>query len=139
MRVSAGRATSAPTLPCAARLRRLAALFGILALLLQAWVPLVHRPAGQVSLAGFAGALCLAPGADRSAPADDQRGTDSHKAQPCPICLALQLGGLFLVPVLAAPILGAFVDTGRGPASAIPRLIQAAHSLAQPRGPPLAA
>jgi len=84
-------------------LHRGAALLGILGLLLQLALAALHHPAGarEAAPAGvpwLAGAICAATGAVK--PADD--GSVPRKAPFCPICLALSLGGVFLLPAIAA-------------------------------------
>ncbi|MGO8919434.1 MAG: DUF2946 family protein [Stellaceae bacterium] len=86
-------------------MRRGVALLGTLGLLLQLALAVVHDPAGARAAAPagmpwLAGALCTGTGA--AMPADDRSGPAPGKAPFCPICLALSLGGVFLLPVIAA-------------------------------------
>jgi hypothetical protein len=132
-------------------LRSFAAFIGILALLAQFWIPLVHHPVGGVptsgpstskaSLAGLiVDAIChvdLGISVDR--PADGSPAKPGHESGPvCPICLGLHLCGTFVLPLVAAvlavlgvPLVLRFEPPSAGLASRATRLS------AQPRAPPL--
>ena len=84
--------------------RSVAAWLGMLGLLLQLCLPLVHHPtdAAPTGLSWLGGAICI--GAGHPAP-DGGSVPAPGKPTLCPICLALALGGVFLLPTLAALVL----------------------------------
>lgn len=91
---------------CARRraLRSTAAWLGVLGLLLQLCLPLVHPPAAAApGLSWLGGAICS--GAGHPAAPDDGSAPAPGKPTLCPICLALALDGVFLLPTLAALVL----------------------------------
>ena len=122
--------------------RRLGALLGVIALLMQVWVPLVHRSPPAAANAWLLGSIChvdFGNQADRSSAPGDPAGSGSHKAPLCPICYLLMLGGTFLLPVLGAILLRRLPCVVLGHRPAPLRFSAVGYALAQPRGPPLAA
>jgi hypothetical protein len=119
----------------ARRLRRAAALFGTLGLLVQALITAWHQPAVAAPKAPFGLALChVGPIGSAGKP-----GKGPAKGALCPICLALAAGGNAVMPEGAAPRLPAAVPArlpGEARLTPLPRFGQSA---AQPRGPPLSA
>lgn len=120
-------------------LRRLSALLGMLGVLLQLCVPLVHHPADAASApAWLKGAICRVAG--ESTPADDGSAPIPRKPGFCPICLALSLGGSLVLPNLAALALRERAESA--PVRRTPAIPRPAHWLslaALPRAPPVMA
>ena len=110
----------------------------LLALWLQALLPLAHHPA-DMGMAGVADLLvahnlCLAP---NSAPPEPGK-APAHHMPPCPICQAVHAIGGFAPPapmMLAEPRFFARVALAALVAQAPPG---STHVRPQPRGPPLA-
>jgi hypothetical protein len=117
--------------------RRAAALLAILGLLLQLAVAVAHLPAGTRTAAPLvmpwlAGAICIATGT--ASHADVGSGPVPRKAPACPICLVLSLGGLFLLPAVAAAVRLLAAASGEPPLPApAPRAVRAVFGvLARP-------
>ena len=114
------------------------ALLGVLALLLQAWLPLLHPPA----IAAFAEPafladgfpLCLAGGGEHPLPIK----SPAQKPAACPICQAFHLIASFVPPAAAVPVA---VPAPVAPAE-VPTVAAiigpASRGAAQPRAPPVA-
>lgn len=121
-------------------MRHAAALLGVVSLLLQLVVGSVHSPvrvsaAAPAGMPWLAGAICLATGS--AAPADG--GSLPRKAPFCPICLALSLGGTFLLPVVAALALVLGAALGAPPLPAVPGYAVRTGLGAFARAPPMTA
>jgi hypothetical protein len=128
------------------RWRKAAALLGVLALLSQTFVLLVHRPPSAV-LAATAMAMAMGPdcpmmmdGTAMNPPTPDKSDdTDSkpRKAPPvCPICQSLQLSGLFVTPVHPVIFAALSVVTVRGLVEAAQRTETVTNERARSRAPP---
>lgn len=116
----------------ARRLRRAAALFGTLGLLIQAVITAWHQPAVAASGAPFGLALChVGPVGPAGKP-----GQGPAKGAPCPICQALAAGGSAVMPDGAALRLPAAVPARLTLEARLNPLPRFGHSAAQPRGPP---
>jgi hypothetical protein len=116
--------------------RRLAGFCGMLAVVIQLGLPILHDPAGLIAAAPWFGVpICHVGGGGTSGPAlpSDQ------KSGLCPICLGLQATATALIPpdpgliaevslpaAQPLPPIPATVRTGRDPGSP-----------AQPRAPPV--
>jgi hypothetical protein len=119
----------------ARRLRRAAALFGTLGLLVQALITAWHQPAVAASGARFGLALChVGPTGSAGKP-----GEGPAKGAPCPICLALAAGGSAVMPDGAALRLPAAAPVRLPRETRLNPLPRFGYSAAQPRGPPPAA
>jgi hypothetical protein len=128
------------------RWRKVAALLGVLALLSQTFVLLVHRPPSAAP-ADTAMAMAMGPdcpmmmdGAATSPPAPDQSddiGSKPHKAPPvCPICQSLQLSSVFVTPVHPVIFAALSVVTVRGLVDAAQRAETVTNERARSRAPP---
>jgi len=117
--------------------RRVAAWLAMLGLLLQLWLPpLIHRPAAAAgALPWLANAICGVVG--HAAPADDGSAPAPLKPALCPICLALSLDGVLLLPALGTLILTFAVLLAADPARALPRRAAWRGFAALPRPPPV--
>jgi hypothetical protein len=119
----------------ARRLRRAAALFGTLGLLVQALITAWHQPAAAAPTALFGLALChVGPIGSAGTP-----GQGPAKGASCPICLALAAGGSAVMPEGAALRLPAAAPVRLPREARLDPLPRFGHSAAQPRGPPPAA
>jgi hypothetical protein len=128
---------------------RLAALAGILAVLLQGALPMAHRAgmataseqryADYLSVFGTAATVSLCSTDDAARGGDRPAGPgSSHHLASCPICLAAQHATGFLPPVggvTPAPLRS--IATVVTVTEAAPRTVATATD-AQPRAPPLA-
>ena len=114
-------------------MRRLGAVLGVLALVLQMAVPLAHDPVGLGTLGAVLGVpLCHAGGSGGS---DQPAAPD--KGALCPICLGLAASACFLSPPAQPGIALAALPAAPlpPPADRAPRRT-ARGDPAQPRGPP---
>jgi hypothetical protein len=119
----------------ARRLRRAAALFGTLGLLVQALITAWHQPSAAAPGAPFGLALChVGPTGSPGKP-----GEGPAKGALCPICMALAAGGSAVMPEGVALRLPAAAPARMPREARLNPLPHLGHSAAQPRGPPLAA
>jgi hypothetical protein len=110
----------------------------LLALWIQALLPVVHQPTGAMSGAfgpGMSGSLCLAPGGAPAAPLDK---APHHKIPPCPICQTFQILAAGFVPPSATAIpLPGFAGLVAAAISTDTALPGPLHFRPQARAPPL--
>jgi hypothetical protein len=124
---------------------RCAASLGVLALLVQAWLPLVHHPTTLFASDGDERAaferffgdmpLCIASDTvEHSVPPADK--APVHCPLPCLICQTLHALGSFVAPTLAALALPSVVFERYRLWPDRPRCRVRIHLGARPRGPP---